>query len=102
MKKALVLVGGFFILISLAFTSPKFQASSVDNLKRATAKEIGADTRTDDVSISNVKRKATSVKWYAKVKDVCYECDADDMVRTVHIVKIDCALVPDNSKDKKK
>jgi len=69
------------------------QASSVENLKRATAKEIGNNTRTEDVVISNIKRKATSVKWSAKINDVCYECDADDMVRSIHIVKLDCSLV---------
>jgi len=36
----------------------------------------------------------TSVTWNASANGICYECDADDMVRSVHIVKIDCAKLP--------
>ncbi len=64
-------------------------ASSSDNLQRATATEIG-NTRTSDVSLSDVDRKATSVSWKAKAPAGCYECDADDMMRKVHCVKVDC------------
>jgi hypothetical protein len=64
-------------------------ASTNDNLQRATATEIG-NTRTSDVAVSNVNRKATSVAWTAKAPAGCYECDADDMVRKVHCVKVDC------------
>jgi hypothetical protein len=64
-------------------------ASGGDNLQRATATEIG-NTRTGDVAVSNVNRKATSVSWQAKAPAGCYECDADDMMRKVHCVKVDC------------
>lgn len=64
-------------------------ASTNDNLQRATAVEIG-NTRTGDVTVSDINRKATSVSWTAKAPAGCYECDADDMVRKVHCVKVDC------------
>ncbi len=64
-------------------------ASTNDNLQRATATEVG-NTRTSDVAVTNVNRKATSVSWTAKAPAGCYECDADDMVRKVHCVKVDC------------
>lgn len=95
MKKALLL-----LTILLSTVEIFAQASSQENLKRATAKEIGSNTRTDDVTVSNIKRKMTSVTWNAQANGVCYECDADDMVRSVHIVKVDCALVPAEPKKK--
>lgn len=64
-------------------------ASSNDNLQRATAQEIG-NTLTNDVAVSDVNRKATNVSWKAKAPAGCYQCDADDMVRKVHCVKVDC------------
>lgn len=64
-------------------------ASSNDNLQRASAIEIG-NTRTGDVTVSDVNRKAMSVSWKAKAPAGCYECDADDMVRKVHCVKVEC------------
>ena len=74
----------FFLAILLSSC-----ASSVESLQRATAKEAG-NTKTEDVSIYNVDRGATTVSWYAKTPSGCYECDADDMVRQVHCVKVDC------------
>lgn len=65
-------------------------ASTNENLQRATAQDIG-NTLTADVSVSNVNRKATSVSWSAKKASDCYQCDADDMVRRVHCIKVDCA-----------
>lgn len=102
MKNPVYFYAIVLLLASTSFSASKFQASSVENLQRATATEIGNDTRTADVTIINIKRKATSVTWYARAKDTCYECDADDMVRKVHIVKIDCSLVPAADEKKKK
>jgi hypothetical protein len=65
-------------------------ASSNENLQRATAQDIG-NTLTNDVSVSNVDRKVTSVSWAAKGPSGCYQCDADDILRRVHCVKVDCA-----------
>jgi hypothetical protein len=86
------------LVILVSLTAAFSQASSTENLKRATAKEIGNNTRTDDVSVSNIKRKITSVTWNAQANGICYECDADDMVRSIHIVKIDCSRVPAEKK----
>lgn len=67
-------------------------ASSVENLQRATANQVG-NTLTQDVTIYNVHRGVSSVSWQAKTPSGCYQCDADDMVRQVHCVKIDCSLI---------
>ena len=67
-----------------------FCASAGGNLQRATAQEI-ANTLTNEVVVSDVDRHATSVSWSAKTPSGCYQCDADDMVRRVHCVKVDCA-----------
>ncbi|MBS1619287.1 MAG: hypothetical protein JST76_12255 [Bacteroidetes bacterium] len=95
MKKAIFIL--WTITASLLASA---QASSQENLRRATAREIGGNTRTADVVVTNIKRKMTSVTWNAQANGVCYECDADDMVRSVHIVKVDCALVPAEPKKK--
>lgn len=93
-KSVLTILAALFSALLLA------QASSQENLRRATAKEIGNNIRTDDVVVSNIKRKMTSVTWNAQANGVCYECDADDMVRSVHIVKVDCSLMPADPKRK--
>jgi hypothetical protein len=77
------------LLIALMLTSC---ASSIENLQRATADKVG-NTRTADVRIYGVKRGATNVSWIAKTPTGCYECDADDMVRRVHCVSVDCSKV---------
>ncbi|KFJ42725.1 hypothetical protein IBE48_04855 [Francisella philomiragia] len=61
-------------------------ASSEANLKMATAKQIG-NVVSDDVSVSNIDRGATTVNWQAKANDTNYKCEADDMVRSVNCVK---------------
>ena len=74
-------------------------ASSIESLQRATANEAG-NTLTRDVTIYNVNRGVTTVSWQAKTPSGCYECDADDMVRRVHCVKVDCAKI-DTTKPEK-
>ena len=83
--KTLVKIFFFFSFVFLLSSC----ASSVDSLKRATAKEVG-NTRLDDVKLYNVDRGVSTVSWYAKTPTGCYECDADDMVRQVNCVKVDC------------
>jgi hypothetical protein len=61
-------------------------ASTPDNLARETARAIGG-VRSDQVTISDVKRGATSVRWVATAPDGVYDCEADDMVRRVNAVK---------------
>jgi hypothetical protein len=73
-----------FFLISCASTS--------ESLQRATAIGVG-NTLTKDVTIYNVNRGMSSVSWQAKTPSGCYECDADDMVRNVHCVKVDCSKI---------
>jgi len=76
----------FLLLVSLSFISC---ASTEGSLQRVTAKEIG-NTRTSDVIVYDIDRGATTVSWKAKSPSGCYECDADDMVRNVHCVKVEC------------
>ena len=79
----------FALILSLILCSC---ASSVKSLQRATAKEAG-NTLTKDVTIYNVHRGVSTVSWQAKTPTGCYECDADDMVRSVHCVKVDCSKI---------
>lgn len=71
--------------ILLALIATAGCASTTANLQRETANFINADP--DDVTISNVNRGATAVKWEAQAKGDNYKCNADDMVRRVHCVK---------------
>ena len=61
-------------------------ASTPDNLARETARTIGGLT-SSQVTVSEVKRGATSVSWVAKTPSGVYDCEADDMVRRVNAVK---------------
>ena len=61
-------------------------ASTPDNLARETARSIGG-LRSDQVTVSDVKRGATSVSWVATTPLGVYDCEADDMVRRVNTVK---------------
>ena len=81
-----------FILFSLLAILLCSCASSVESLQRATANQVG-NTLTQDVVIYNVHRGVSSVSWQAKTPTGCYQCDADDMVRQVHCVKIDCSMI---------
>ncbi len=61
-------------------------ASTSENLQRETARNIG-DVDPDRVTVSNVNRGVTSVRWDAETPKGPYSCSADDMVRRVHCVK---------------
>jgi hypothetical protein len=67
-------------------------ASTSESLQRATAIGVG-NTLTKDVTVYHVNRGMSSVSWQAKTPSGCYECDADDMVRNVHCVKVDCSKI---------
>jgi hypothetical protein len=84
MKKFLILVLAFGFLCSCA--------SSTGKLQLVTAGKVG-NTLIGDVTIYNVQRGATTVSWQAKTPTGCYQCDADDMLRQVNIVKIDCSKI---------
>ena len=62
-------------------------ASTGDNLQRETARFLGGNIAPEDVSISNVDRGATSVRWDAYAPNGRYQCSADDMVRRVYCTK---------------
>lgn len=61
-------------------------ASSTDNIQRETARAIG-DLTSDQVTVSNVDRGATSASWEADTPKGHYKCEADDMLRRVNCVK---------------
>ena len=63
-------------------------ASSVESLQSASAMSIGNNTRPASVTISNVQRGATEVRWTASVPGgATYSCEADDMVRRPYCLK---------------
>ena len=82
MKKTLAIVSAVLLLVGCASTS--------DNLARETARTIGG-LRSDQVTITDVKRGMTSVSWVATTPSGIYDCEADDMVRRVNAVKRDNA-----------
>lgn len=62
-------------------------ASTDDNLQRASAMAIGNNTDPSTVTVSDIDRGATSVKWMATTPAGRYACSADDMVRRPYCVK---------------
>lgn len=62
-------------------------ASADDNLQRATAIAIGNNIDPDAVTVTDIDRGMTSVKWNANTPHGRYACSADDMVRHPYCVK---------------
>ncbi len=61
-------------------------ASSTQNIKSKTASHIGG-VLSDQVTITNIDRGMTEVKWNAKTPNGSYRCEADDMMKNVNCVK---------------
>ena len=78
MKTLFTIVTAAFLLVGCA--------STPGNLSRETARTIGG-LRSDQISVSDVKRSVTSVRWVATTPSGVYDCEADDMVRRVNAVK---------------
>lgn len=76
----------FFVFVAAVFVSGC--ASSQANLLRESARFMG--TLPEDVTVSNVDRKASSVTWLATspTKGV-WSCTSDDMLRRPLCVKRD-------------
>jgi len=81
MKKLLILCPiAMFILAACA--------SNTQSLQRESARNIGNNLRSSDITITDVKRGALNVDWKATTPDgTTYDCNADDMVRRVNCVK---------------
>lgn len=62
-------------------------ASTGDSLQRETARSIGGNVSQEQVTVSDVDRGFTTVKWKASAPTGHYECSADDMVRRVLCTK---------------
>jgi starvation-inducible outer membrane lipoprotein len=62
-------------------------ASTDDNLQRETARSIGQNLSPDAISVTNIDRGMTNVRWDAATPNGAYQCSADDMVRRVVCVK---------------
>ena len=80
MKKTIAIISAAILFVGCA--------STPDNLARETARSIGG-LRSDQVTITDVKRGLTSVSWVATTPTGIYDCEADDMVRRVNAVKRD-------------
>ncbi len=48
---------------------------------------MGGNVSPEQVTISNIHRGATNVKWQAAAPSGHYDCSADDMVCSVLLVK---------------
>jgi hypothetical protein len=62
-------------------------ASTGENLQRSTATNIGNNIDPADITITNVERSMSSVKWHAAAGGISYNCSADDMVRQIYCLK---------------
>lgn len=62
-------------------------ASTTGNLSRETARTIGGNTSPDAVTVSDVERGPTTVRWKALVGGTTYACSADDMVTRPYCVR---------------
>lgn len=59
--------------------------SSTDNLQRATAMSVGSSP--DRVTVANVERGISDVRWTADAGGRRYACSADDVVRRPSCVR---------------
>lgn len=62
-------------------------ANTSANLQRETARYIGSNVMPEQVTVSNVDRSVSDVKWRASAPTGNYDCSADDMVRRVYCTK---------------
>jgi hypothetical protein len=81
--RQLVKLFGMVILFTVLFGC----ASTGANLQRETALSIGGNVSPDQVTVSDVDRGMSSVKWKATTPKGNYDCSADDMMRRVYCTK---------------
>ena len=62
-------------------------ASNIGNLQRESARAITPNPLPESVTISEVHRGATSVRWVATGASGVYDCSADDMLRRTLCVR---------------
>ena len=72
-------------LIALALLSGC--ASTTENLRMGTAHALGGNVTPEQVTVTNIDRGASNVKWAAAAPGGNYACWADDMVRKVSCAK---------------
>ncbi|BHH84636.1 hypothetical protein [Desulforhopalus sp. 52FAK] len=78
----------FILCISLSLFLTTGCASSIQNLQRESARNIGNNLTPTEISVTEVDRSAMNVRWKATAPDgSIYNCSADDMVRRVNCVK---------------
>lgn len=83
MKKRIKVIGFSLIASTMVFGC----ASTGDNLQRESARSIGGNVSPEQVTITDIDRGATSVKWKAATPTGNFDCSADDMVRRVLCIK---------------
>lgn len=81
MKKVILLLASGMSALALIGC-----ANTSANLQRETARSIGGIS-SEQVTVSDVQRGMTDVKWKAETPSGLYNCEADDMVRRVNCVK---------------
>lgn len=73
----------FILLVVLACGC----ASSEANLQRESARVIGNGTSPEKVTVLDIDRGISDVKWVAKTPGDSFNCSADDMLRRVYCAK---------------
>ncbi len=79
-----VVIVSILVVVGVAFVGC---ANTSANLQRETARYIGGTVTPEQVTVSNVDRGVTDVKWNASAPTGNYNCSADDMVRRVYCTK---------------
>jgi len=82
MKKYIQVIG-----VSIAAIFMYGCANTDANLMRETARSIGGNVSPEQVTVTDVDRGMSSVKWKASAPTGNYDCSADDMVRRVLCTK---------------
>jgi len=75
------------LLVFVACSPLAACANNDSALAVATATATNGNFTSDQVSVSEVNRGATTVNWKAQTPAGRYSCEADDMVRRPHCVK---------------
>lgn len=76
----------FLLTLGISTLSLFGCANTSANLQRETARYIGGIS-SEQVTVSDVQRGLTDVKWNAATPNGLYTCEADDMVRRVNCIK---------------
>jgi hypothetical protein len=81
------LISAKSIFALIALSSLSGCASTTENLRMETARFLGGNVSPGQVTVTDIDRGASNVKWKAAAPNGNYDCWADDMLRKVSCAK---------------